>query len=107
MGTRPGGQCIRGLIPRTPRRTQAMPPEPVITHEGLAVYEVTAPTMILCGRHDPQYPPACSEELTSGIPGSRLSWFERCGHYPFIEEPEAFWTAVGDFLAASPAAPGP
>jgi len=59
---------------------------------------VTAPTLILCGRHDPQYPPACSQELAAGIGPARLIFFERSGHYPFIEEPTAFWAAVGSFL---------
>lgn len=66
---------------------------------GPRLGEVTAPTLILCGRRDPQYPPACSEELGRGIAGSRMAWFERSGHYPFIEEAEPFWTAVGTFLA--------
>lgn len=60
--------------------------------------EIEAPTLILCGRYDPQYPPACSEELAVGIPNARATYFEHSGHYPFIEEPEAFWGAVGDFL---------
>jgi proline iminopeptidase len=67
---------------------------------GPRLAEIDVPTLILCGRHDPQYPPACSEELARGIAGSRVAWFERSGHFPFIEEPEAFWGAVGDFLAA-------
>ncbi|MBS1251667.1 MAG: hypothetical protein MAG451_00700 [Anaerolineales bacterium] len=25
-------------------------------------------------------------------------YLEHSGHYPFIEEPEGFWPAVGDFL---------
>lgn len=56
--------------------------------------EVHAPTLLLAGRHDPQMPPACSEEMARGIPKARLVVFERSGHYPFIEEPEAFFEAV-------------
>jgi proline iminopeptidase len=66
--------------------------------------ELDLPTLILCGRHDPQYPPACSEELTRGIRGSQVVWFERSGHYPFIEEHETFWATVGDFLRTPVAA---
>ncbi|MCZ7546605.1 MAG: hypothetical protein M5R40_25155 [Anaerolineae bacterium] len=61
--------------------------------------EIEAAALILCGRHDPQYPPACSEALAAGIRRARAVYFARSGHYPFIEEPEAFWRAVGDFLA--------
>jgi proline iminopeptidase len=61
--------------------------------------EIHAPTLILCGRHDPQFPLACSRRLEEGIASSRLVVFDRTGHYPFIEEPDAFWAAVGRFLA--------
>lgn len=61
--------------------------------------EVRAPTLVTAGRCDPQMPPACAEELARGLPNARLVVFERSGHYPFIEEPDAFWAAVGAFLA--------
>ncbi len=61
--------------------------------------EIAAPTLILCGRYDPQYPLACSQELTAGIPAAHLTVFEHSGHYPFIEEPVAFWHSIGKFLA--------
>jgi 2-hydroxy-6-oxonona-2,4-dienedioate hydrolase len=60
--------------------------------------EIQAPTLILCGRYDPQYPPACSEELAAGIRNAQVIYFERSGDYPFIEESEAFWQAVAGFL---------
>lgn len=63
---------------------------------------IGVPALILCGRHDPQYPPACSEELAAGIRNARLAYFERSGHYPFIEEAGAFWQALGDFQAGGP-----
>ena len=63
--------------------------------------EISAPVLVLCGRQDPQYPPACSDELTAGIGHAALVYFERSGHYPFIEEPEAFWATVDAFLTAS------
>ncbi|MGV1030509.1 MAG: alpha/beta fold hydrolase [Dermatophilaceae bacterium] len=60
------------------------------------------PTLILCGRQDPQYPPACSQELARGIPESRVVWFDHSGHFPFREEPDAFWHAVELFLTDEP-----
>jgi proline iminopeptidase len=65
---------------------------------GPRLGEIDIPTLILCGRHDPQYAPACSEELAAGIRGSEIEWFERSGHFPFIEETDAFWSRVGAFL---------
>jgi pimeloyl-ACP methyl ester carboxylesterase len=63
--------------------------------------EVHAPTLLVVGRYDPQMPPACSEELAKGIPDAQLLVFEKCGHYPFIEESEAFWAEIRDFFSAS------
>ncbi|MHB1417319.1 MAG: alpha/beta fold hydrolase, partial [Chloroflexota bacterium] len=64
---------------------------------------ITAPTLILCGCHDPQFPPTASAELAAGIKNARAVYFEHSGHYPFLEEPEAFWSAVGGFLATGEA----
>jgi len=61
------------------------------------LHKIKVPTLILCGRYDPQYPPACSEELARGIPNSRLQFFEHSGHYPFIEEAKEFWMVVQSF----------
>jgi pimeloyl-ACP methyl ester carboxylesterase len=61
--------------------------------------QIAVPCLVLCGRHDSQYPLACSEGLAAGIPGARLVVFERSGHYPYIEERAAFEAALGSFLA--------
>ena len=66
---------------------------------GPRLGEIAVPTLLLCGRHDPQYPPVCTEELADGIPDTQLVWFEHSGHYPFIEEAGAFWAAVEGFLS--------
>ena len=62
--------------------------------------EVRAPTLVLVGRHDPQMPPSCSEELAEGIPDARLVVFEKSGHYPFTEQPKEFWAAVHNVFGA-------
>ncbi len=36
--------------------------------------------------------------MREGIPGSELVVFERSGHFPFVEEPVAFFGAVRDWL---------
>jgi pimeloyl-ACP methyl ester carboxylesterase len=68
---------------------------------GPRLTEIRVPTLILCGRFDPQFPPACSEQLATGIEGARLTWFEQSGHFPFIEEQARFWTTVERFLDAT------
>lgn len=60
--------------------------------------EITAPTLVAVGRHDPQTPIPCARELVAGITGSRLVVFERSGRAPFVEEPQAFTREVDTFL---------
>ena len=61
--------------------------------------QVSAPTLIVAGRFDTQTPLPCAEQLKAGIPNSRLVVFERSGHFPFIEEKDAFTKALDSFLA--------
>jgi proline iminopeptidase len=63
--------------------------------------QIQVPTLVLCGRHDPQYPPACSQELAAGIPHARAIYFERSGHHPFIEQAQTFWQALREFFDAT------
>ena len=60
--------------------------------------EVRASTLILAGRHDPEAPLQCSEELLQGIPDASLVVFEQSGHSPFIEEASLFAQTVDAFL---------
>ena len=52
--------------------------------------EIDVPTLILSGRHDFFCPPSQAERLRRGIRGSEVVIFEQSGHYPFVEEAEAF-----------------
>jgi proline iminopeptidase len=60
--------------------------------------EIEVPTLILAGRHDFFCPPSQSVRMHRGIRGSEMVVFERSGHYPFVEEAEAFRDAVRDWL---------
>jgi len=42
--------------------------------------------------------PVVAYKIHQAIAGSRFVVFERSGHLPFYEEPEAFDNAVEDFL---------
>ena len=59
---------------------------------------LTTPVLILAGRFDANVAPRTAWSIHRAIPSSRLLVFERSGHFPFIEEPELFFTAVDDFL---------
>lgn len=62
--------------------------------------EITAPTLVVVGRHDPICPVEEAEGIQAEIPGSELVVFEGSGHNPPSDEPEAFQEAVGTFLQA-------
>lgn len=59
---------------------------------------ITCPTLVACGRYDLLTTPECSARLASAIPGAELVWLESSGHFPWVEEPDAFFAAVKDFL---------
>jgi proline iminopeptidase len=62
---------------------------------------VTCPTLVLFGRYDLQTTPECAKRLSTAIPHAELVWFENSGHFPWLEEPDAFFGAVKDWLARS------
>ncbi|GIX46712.1 MAG: hydrolase [Candidatus Tectimicrobiota bacterium] len=56
------------------------------------------PTLIVWGREDRLLPLACGELYRERIAASRLVVLEACGHYPHVEQPQAFLEAVVPFL---------
>jgi proline iminopeptidase len=59
---------------------------------------ITAPTLVLAGRHDPVTSWPQSVRITSRIPRSELVVFEDSGHLPWLDEPDRFFDVVGDWL---------
>lgn len=59
---------------------------------------ITAPTLIMCGRHDVQCPLEYSVEMADGILNSTLTIFEDSNHYPFLEEAERFNEVYQSFI---------
>lgn len=66
-------------------------------HLGERIGEIAAPTLLLWGRNDIVTPPEAAEEFNRLIRDSRLVWFDRCGHAPMIEAPQAFAAALAQF----------
>ena len=60
--------------------------------------EITAPTLVLAGRDDFQFPPEHQRELAAGIPNARLKIIEDAGHNSPSEQPAAVVGAVRRFL---------
>ncbi|HVN50058.1 MAG TPA: alpha/beta hydrolase [Acidimicrobiales bacterium] len=64
---------------------------------------VTAPTLVLVGRHDVTTSWPQSVRIARRIPTSELVILENSGHFPWMEEPDAFWTTTDAWLASLPA----
>ena len=65
------------------------------------------PTLVMIGRYDMNVAPLTSWRMAEKIPGSQVIFFERSGHLPAFEEPNAYVAALEAFLDApcAPAAP--
>lgn len=60
--------------------------------------EIQAPTLVIAGREDFQFPPEHQEELAAGIPNARLVLIDRAGHNPHDERPAEVQRAIRAFL---------
>lgn len=59
---------------------------------------ITAPVLLLQGRQD-LAGEANILEAHSLIKNSKLAFIDKCGHMPWLEQPEQTWKIVGEFLA--------
>jgi proline iminopeptidase len=57
------------------------------------------PVLIVHGHQDPigQF---CAEEIHRAIAGSQLRYIAKCGHFPWIEQPEEFQRIVAEFMSS-------
>ena len=60
--------------------------------------QIDVPTLVVVGRHDVLCTVAEAEEIHRGIKGSQLVVFEKSGHSPPRDEPEAFRDVLRAFL---------
>jgi len=77
-------------------RNEVLMPDYDVTSQ---LSEIRAATLILVGRDDFICPPSQAEIIHRGIANSKLVVFERSGHYPHVEEPEAFIETVRSWFA--------
>lgn len=61
---------------------------------------ITAPTLIMWGRHDQILPISHLETGKRLIPHATVHIFEDCGHIPQMEKPEEFNRLLHEFIAA-------
>jgi proline iminopeptidase len=60
------------------------------------------PTLVITGRFDVNVAPVFAYQMYRAIPGAQFAVFEKSGHLPFVEEPDAFAGRVESFLSAIP-----
>jgi proline iminopeptidase len=64
--------------------------------------KVTRPVLIVQGHQDP-VGHKTAEEIHASIKTSTLVYFNQCGHFPWLEQPEEFRKAIAQFLTTSSA----
>lgn len=62
------------------------------------LHKITAPTLVIAGRHDWICPPELSVEIASRIPNADLRIFERSSHSVATDEPEAYMDVIKGFV---------
>ena len=60
--------------------------------------QIQCPTILICGRQDPQSPLSRHEEMQEIIPGGELVVIENCGHIVMLERPDELNTALKKWL---------
>lgn len=65
-----------------------------------ALAKVTVPTLITHGRDDALILPAAAAMTAAAIKGSRISWYDECGHSPFFEYADRFNRELDEFASA-------
>ncbi|MEV0200191.1 alpha/beta hydrolase [Nonomuraea sp. NPDC050691] len=64
--------------------------------------DVTAPVLVVAGAQDYGLGVAPVRALAKLFPAGEIVVIERCGHHPWVEQPEAFRRAVDGFLGTLP-----
>ncbi len=62
------------------------------------LHKITAPTLVIAGKHDWICPPELSEEIAAAIPDADLRIFENSGHLIRVDEPEELLDVIIGFL---------
>ena len=63
-------------------------------------HTITSKLLIINGTADVMCPYPAAQHLHEAVPGSQLSLYVNSGHFPWIEQPNRFFTEVGHFLGS-------
>ena len=62
------------------------------------LHRIDVPTAIFWGKQDEYIPTAYAERFAELIPGAKVQYFDKCGHLPQVEQPDAFVKALESFI---------
>jgi triacylglycerol lipase len=60
---------------------------------------ITAPTLVVWGAEDRLFPPAVADLVAAQVRGASRQLIPAAGHFPHLDNPEAFAAVVVDFLS--------
>ena len=60
--------------------------------------KIKCPTLLVVGEDDFVCSPMNSKRIQERVAGSEMSVISECGHFPWLEKPEPFFSIVRDFL---------
>jgi pimeloyl-ACP methyl ester carboxylesterase len=63
------------------------------------LHRIAVPTLVLWGESDRIVHPDYGRAFQQAIPGAQFRLIPRAGHYPYLEQPDAFTAAVMAFLS--------
>lgn len=62
------------------------------------LHRIEVPTLLVWGKNDGIVSPDYGKAYRKLIPGAKLAVIPRAGHYPHLEQPQAFMKALGGFV---------
>ena len=84
---------------RLPRRDQRERRDWGELHALGALRESNIPVLAIAGECDRPQPPANARRIAEAAPHGELVVLDGVGHFPFAEDPEAYWGTLRDWLA--------
>jgi len=92
-------QALFGASLSTPPRVRSALFRRAASHDGL-LRALAVPALVLHGTADTVVDVSAGEHAAALIPNATASYWEGCGHGPFVEDPERFVGEIDAFLSA-------
>jgi pimeloyl-ACP methyl ester carboxylesterase len=75
----------------------------LIADRTAAMRQISTPCLVVAFSEDQVTPPAMGQEVAAAIPGCRYAEIPQCGHFGFLEQPDAVNALLLDFFRTFPA----